>query len=281
MSVIKQKTGLAALAVAVSLLAGCATSPDDLLSQFATNKETSTAEEQLEAPVMLAIDNWYQDPVFAETDCDSLSSKMVTDLVARYTVSQGTEDAGSEMMLMYTLSSALVNRSMLCISQALDLKDTTEQLLKEREILLSGSSLSRNEVEEHRLYSEEASDAIRQAAAEVDELQPEQRKSLVIGIATFLAGGYATGRLVDSGIDFAQDTADLAQGKGLTVGNLLSKVTSTFSGGKALYTVTTGMPEHVSNLYETGTYFIDYAHNQDLDLPEDATSQFMKVGAWL
>jgi hypothetical protein len=270
---------LKTLFIGMSLsLVGCAAT-DNIVEKF-SSKESAR-------PI------WADEALISGEQCDTLTVENIQSFLIKYSqateLESGSKEIGDEAMNTYTLASVLINRSQLCLSQALALKSTTENLLKEKEILLGGTSLSKKEIEQHREYSQAASMQIKAATEQVDSLEPEQRKSLILGITTYLSGTYTTMKIKKVLNKYVDKTSD--QISTITSGaktNFLSSAIGVVSGslnnalsdGNKIYNIVTGLPEHGKSLYETGTYFIDYAKQQDLDLPTDTTEDFLSTTDW-
>lgn len=268
---------ISALLVAIAL-SSCS-STDDLGAVF-TSKEVNK-------PL------WLNEPLVTGEQCDTLTVANVQSFLNKYAQTERLEDvssdAGLEAMNTYTLASVLINRSQLCMSEALALKSTTETLLKEKEILLSGTSMSKNEIKKHREYSEAASAEIRAATQKIASLAPEKRKSFVFGMSTYLTGTAATAKIKKALANYVEKTkGNLSQanqqvksGSIEGIYNTVStSVSSLWSNGNVIHDIMEGLPGHGQNLYETGSYFIAYAKQQNLDLPADATDEFLSTVGW-
>jgi hypothetical protein len=230
---------------------------------------------------------WADELLLAGSKCDTLTVENVNSFLQTYMKSKvlnvNNESAGKDAMDTYTLASVLVNRSQLCLSEALALKNVTEDLLKEKAILLGGTSLGAKEIEKHREYSRQASTEIKTATAKIGTLAPEQQKSFILGTATYLTGTYTTLQIKSAIEDYVNETSkDISGGADGSMSDdivgywdtIVSKAGSTFGDGKLIYNITAGLPEHTENMYETGQYFIEYAQQENLDLPSDVTSMF-------
>lgn len=278
--------------IAVGLcLSGCANTEKgnggNVFSGVTDMFETSTSKTTAPA--------WANEPLITAGECNSFTMDNVSSFVSTYdSQPMGPKDsaelAGQKAMDKYTLAAVLVNRAQLCMAQALDLKGTIETLEKEREILLSGTSLSKEEIEKHREYSAQASAEVKKFTSEIDTIEPEKRESLTLGIATFLTGSYTTVRVTDAVQTYIQRTSDdvsssakVAQRQN-TAQSWLAAGQSIFSkasgGGTVIYNIASGMTDHVMSLYDTGNYFMEFAKSQDLNLPADATSGFLSESDW-
>lgn len=224
---------------------------------------------------------WADEPLLTSPQCNSLSVDNVLSFMIKYEAygaGGGSAQAGKKAMEKYTLASALINRANLCLAEALELKDVTESLLKEQKILLGGTSLSDNEMETHRAISMNASEAIRQATGKISQVSPEQTTNFVIGTVAFLGGAYETIRIKSAIDPLLDDLKSAASGNYVSAG--FGLITAAVSGGNAIYTISTGLPDHLSNIWNTGMFLLDYAQSEDLDLPSDATDKFTSLAGW-
>lgn len=268
-----------ALAIGILMtLVGCAAT-EDLMSNL-SSKESSR-------PI------WADEPLISGDQCDTLTVDNIKSFLIKYSQAEDLEsksdEFGNEAMNTYTLASVLINRSQLCLSHALALKSTTENLLKEKAILLGGTSLSKKEIAQHREYSQAASKEIKAASAQVDSLAPEQKKSLILGITTYLSGTYTTMKIKKAMVKYVDKTSDklsatAKSAKSDYLGSAMDAVSGSFNSvlgdGKKIYDIVAGLPLHGKSLYETGTYFIEYANQQNLDLPSDTTDEFLSTVDW-
>jgi hypothetical protein len=272
------------------ILAGCGSTGESGEGSFLDNLTSNFADQAEEAPA------WASEPLIQEDKCDSFSKENITSFVLTYqqqpfTLQTSASEAGKRAMQTYTLASALINRSQLCLAESLNLKATSEILLKEKEILLSGTSLSKKEIEKHRAYSSEASKEIQLATSKIDELSPEKRKTFILGVGTYLAGSYQTVRIKEAVANYLSKTSDtvtanasLAQSSGNNpVGWLvagLNIATTATSGAATMYNIGGGLPDHLTNLYDTSQHLIEFSQSENLSLPSDITDEFMSVTGW-
>lgn len=274
---ISSKTVKVSSLVLLVFLSGCA----------ATATVTDTIDELLGSETDIAPPLWANEPLLAGSQCDTLTVNNVNGFLQTYMVSQisnaNAESAAKDAMDTYTLASVLVNRSQLCLAEALSLKEVSEDLLKEKEILLGGTSLGKKEIEQHREYSQQASIEIKNATAEIEKLGPEQQKSFVLGTATYLTGTYTTMQMKSALERYVAKTTNYA--KNLKNGvqpekdksywdSIMDTASSFFGDGKLIYNLLAGLPDHAENMYETGKYFIEYAQQENLELPADVTDIF-------
>ncbi|NIB40219.1 hypothetical protein HBA55_11520 [Pseudomaricurvus alkylphenolicus] len=238
---------------------------------------------------------WSEDPVIASEDCADLSYPKAIKFLEKYyypllDYSDESKEAGVEMMGTYLIAESLISRSQICLAEALELKSLKADLQKRQQILTSGTSMSRKEMKKQRKLSAKANKAITRTANKTDELTPKQRKVFTAGSATFLAGTYATSRLKDAIAAYAaesgediQKAAEVDRSKGIL--GLVNKenvktVTSLFGKANTVSTLTSGLKEHIPNLFKTGKFLVRYAEQQKLDLPPDATQQLSSVVGW-
>lgn len=269
-------------------LSGCASTENDSGDSMLGGMFESSASSS-SAPA------WANEPLITSGECNSFTMDNVTSFVSTYAsqpmaASDSAELAGQKALDKYTLAAVLVNRAQLCMAEALDLKGTIETLEKEREILLSGTSMSKEEIEKHREYSLEASSEVKKYTTEIDSIEPEKRETLTLGIGTFLTGSYTTLRVTDAVETYVKRTSDSisssarsaktkksAEGWLAAASNIFSKASG---GGEIIYNIASGMTDHVVNLYDTGNYFMEFAESQDLELPVDVTSSFLSESDW-
>lgn len=252
----KYQLALLASVVSASMLAGCA------------------GTTQVSKPL------WADEPLLSASECNNLTAENITSFLVKYgtTSSLGLSASSRDLMEKYTFSSALINRANSCMAQALDLKEVVAQLDIERKILLSGTSLSSEEMDKHRAISASASDEIRSRAEQSGELGDEQKNNFTIGIVAYLGGIYETAGMREEVQKVATDMASAASGNVMASG--FSMASTLIGGGSALYTVASGFPDHGKKIYNTAEFLIDYSQSNDIDLPADATNQFGDVGGW-
>lgn len=276
-----------------ALLGGCASTDEDsdggMLDDLSNMMSSSDAGE--EQPL------WANEPLVTVDECNSFTMENIESFMTTYSAnSQEIETdsaklAGKKAMERYTLAAVLVNRAQLCMAEALNMKETIDTLRKEREILLSGTSMSKGEIEKHRQYSAQASEEVRAYSAKIDTIEPEKRETLILGISTYLTGTYTTVRVQDAVERFIKKSSDAisnntakaksSENKAMGWINAGLAVFDTTAGGSAtLYNIGSGMTDHLLNLYDTGTYLMSFAQSENLELPSDATSEFLSVSDW-
>lgn len=277
----KTKAVFFSLSAAV-LISACATT-DDMLNKL-------TAAGSAEKP------KWISEALVTEDKCNTFTFDNVSSFVKSYDQAKLAADAKPEdkaaalkVMETYTLASILVNRSQLCLAEALELKETTESLLKEKEILLTGTSMTKSQIEEHRVYSMAASQEIKTAIDKAGDLQPKQRETFTLGTATYFAGSYTTAEIREDIQAYAKKTsATLSDTKDSATngGTLQSIMDGTIRAWESLGTAAKimrnlgdGMDGHMKNLYQNSQFLLAYSKQQNLDLPPDAT-QLLSDTSW-
>ncbi|WP_100642413.1 hypothetical protein [Alteromonas facilis] len=272
-------------------LSGCASTGGDddsgLLGNFGNMLSSNDDEKPL----------WANEPLVTQTMCDSFTLENITSFTNTYARNEqlnagsSAEQAGKQAMDTYSLAAVLVNRAQLCMAEALELKDVTDTLLLEREILTSGTSMSEKEIEKHREYSASASTEIMSYSNQIDSITPEQRKLFLLGITTYLTGSYTTAKIEDAVATYTEKASDSLQRSTQAASNSTNKVAgwlnaavevfnTSASGGSRLYSIGSGLVPHLQKLYETGEYLIEYASENDIELPDNATTEFLALGGW-
>lgn len=235
---------------------------------------------------------WQNEKLVTCDECNSITYDNVKSFVDAYyreeekqRMSSGDEAAGQELMQSYTMASLLINRSQLCLAQALKLKEVTDDLLKEKEILLSGTSLSKKEIEKHREYSKEASQKIVSTTQETSTLTKEQRRNFSLGTATYLTGTYMTQKTAKDVAKYIQVIAGNISGETTAVtgnditnifnkGASMLKLSGATKAAGTLKNLSAGIDDHMLNLATTSKSIYRYSQKQNLKLPAD-TSQYV------
>ena len=232
---------------------------------------------------------WQNEKLITCDVCDSITYDNVTSFLKAYNLEEQKQRAsakdeakGRELMQSYTMASLLINRSQLCMAQALKLKKVTENLLKEKEILLSGTSLSKKEIKKHREYSKEAGQEIIDATKKTGKLTQEQRKNFTFGTATYLTGTYMTQKTVKDAHKYLNTVSDKTQKdiKAAKDGNITTILkngvnsmpfSSAATAANTVNDLSSGIDDHMLNLAATSKSIYKYSKQQKLDLPADAT----------
>ncbi|MEC7470296.1 hypothetical protein SAMN05216361_0872 [Marisediminitalea aggregata] len=233
---------------------------------------------------------WAKDSFLTNTSCSDLDLTVIRDFIGRYTperaASKQVKAASDQVMTSYVLAALAINQANICLAESLDLKSAKESLLKEREILKSGTSMSKKEIKKHRQYAAGASEEIRKKTLASQQIGPDQQKAFILGASTYLFGTYKTYQIKEDGetlIEVVEKDAKGAKSSGFSLGGALDMATK---GGdyveatNTLNLVLKGMPKHLPKLVTTAQFFIEYANSQDLELDKDATEEFNSVSDW-
>ncbi|GGF63996.1 hypothetical protein [Alteromonas lipolytica] len=236
---------------------------------------------------------WAKEAFLTKDNCADLSYMDMADFLVKYLPLSGDgkniKKASDQVMTSYILAALAVNQANICLAESLDLKSAKEELLKEREILTSGTSLSEKEIEKHREYADGASAEIRAKTLQTKLIEPAQQKSFVLGASTYLLGTYKTYVIkedADNLMEVAEKDAQKEKKKssgGFSMGGLVDSVSKGGDYAAAtgtLQDVLEGLPEHLPKLVATAKYFIEYAQSQDLKLEPDATEEFNEAISW-
>lgn len=233
---------------------------------------------------------WANDSFLTKTSCADLDLTVIRDFITKYTperaASKKVKAASQQVMTSYVLAALAINQANICLAESLDLKSAKESLLKEREILKSGTSMSKKEIKKQRQYAAGASEAIRKKTMESKSIEPDQQKSFVLGASTYLLGTFKTYQIKEDGetlIEVVEKDAKGAKSSGFSLGGALdmaSKGGDYVEATNTLNLVLKGMPKHLPKLVTTAKFFIEYANSQDLELDKDATEEFNSVGNW-
>lgn len=242
---------------------------------------------------------WTSDPVVAGEGCDDLEYVDIAVFLESYlTTSDSYEGSKKEssaaMLLHYTIASALVNRSQVCLAEALELKALTDQLKEQQALLTSGTSMSKQQVKKQRALTAEANAEIEAAAARVEELTPEQKERFGKGTSAYFAGTYATGEVFRSIEGFIAETGRAAEqqvnnGKprsgalgGLgAMADAAKGAANVFGIAKGAGFVFKGLKDHTTELVATSQYLKSYSEQKDIELPDDATNQLTGFNDWV
>ncbi len=235
---------------------------------------------------------WASDPVVASDDCSSLNYKDVLSFLTKYFYptlgfSDAQDKAGSQMMESYAISTSLVIRSQMCLSEALELKDITDDLRKEQALITSGTSMSKREISKQRKLTASASAKIEETAASIEQLTPEQRKNFTLGAATYLAGSFSTSELFKNIKSYAEATKEEVSGGGFLSGGMsgmssaFNKVKGVLGTANTIRVISGGMPGHVKTLIDSSKFLIDYADQQQIELPPEATKSLTQSVEWI
>ncbi|WP_317930296.1 hypothetical protein [Halioxenophilus sp. WMMB6] len=231
---------------------------------------------------------WADEPLVTDPSCDTFTFQNVLSFMDSYIKTEELQDtvddlsaSAQELMQSYTTASILLNRSQLCLAEALELKEVTETLTKEKKILLSGTSLSKKEIKKHRSYSETASNEIIKATAQVDELKPEQRKNFSLGAGTYLAGSHTTSQILEDARAYAtkatnaaKDCKENASTNNSVMDKFSSSLTCAQGPGKAanlLGILGSGGPDYTKNILDTGNSILEYSKANKIELPPDSS----------
>lgn len=277
------------------MLSACSSTTQDVsdsVGGFMSNmSDTLSGTEASPPPV------WASEAIIRENQCNTFTRANIESFInsyggaSLYVLSGTADEAGIKAMGTYILSAALINKAQRCMAQALSLQETMSLLEQEKDILLSGTSFSSSEIEKHREYSAQASAQIKEYSQEIEQISPEKRQSFLLGVTTFLSGTYTTSRIQDAVVDYSKKVSDSvsqsaqrAQSNPNKVVGWMQSALEVFDksskGGATLYIIGSGLVPHGKNLYNTGEYLIDYSRNNNLDIPADATDEFLSVSGW-
>lgn len=297
-----QQAQLKVIGTAVALMAAAlALAPQAAAQEEAKASARASARTAEQAAV--ALGPWTSDPVVTGENCDNLEYEEIVGFVDRYlgdSISYGNADkeSGAQMMSNYAIASTLVLRSQVCLAEALELKRLADDLRKQRDVLTSGTSMSKREMKKQRKITAKANAEIEATAADIDELTPEQRKRFGQGTAAYLLGTYATGQvfksvdeyMIESANATRQEAQQAAAATKSRFGGLpgVDKVAGAAKAGAGIFkraTETTvvfkGLKDHTVDLYETSKFLREYSSSNGVELPADATNQLAQVSDWV
>lgn len=241
---------------------------------------------------------WTSDPVIAGEGCENLEYLEMAQFVDTYLndstgYAGGAEESGVKMMSDYSIASALVLRSQVCLAEALELKEIADDLKRQQAVLTSGTSLSKRQIRQQRKLTAQANEEIESTARELEELTPEQRERFGKGTAAYLVGTYTTGQLfrsvdeyvVESAAEMQQETKPKSRFGGIPgldqVNDVARGATNVFKKATDVGLVFGGLKDHTVSLYQTSEFLREYSANNDVELPSDATDQLAEVSDWL
>ncbi len=242
---------------------------------------------------------WTSDPVVAGEGCENLEYGQMARFLDTYlgdSPSYGgtAEESGVQMMLNYTIASALVLRSQQCLAEALELKEIVDDLKRQQAVLTSGTSLSKRQVKQQRRLTEKANAEIEATAQQLEELTPEQRERFGKGTTAYLLGTYATGQTFRSVDEYVAESAAEAQQQakpkksrfggipGLNeVSDVAQGAASVFKKASDVTVVFAGLKDHSVSLYETSQFLRQYSERHDVEVSEGATERLAEVSDWV
>ncbi|MEM8815973.1 MAG: hypothetical protein AAGE85_09100 [Pseudomonadota bacterium] len=250
-------------------------------------------------PAVAQTTAWTSDPVVSGEGCENLeygemAQFLDTYLAGSQTYAGSEKESGAQMLLNYTIASALVLRSQVCLAEALELKEIADDLKQQQAVLTSGTSLSKRQVKKQRKLTEQANAEIEATARELEELTPEQRERFGKGTAAYLFGTYATGQIfrsvdeyvVESAAEVQQDAKPKKSRFGGIPG--LNQVSDAAQGAASVFRKATdvgvvfgGLKDHTVSLYETSRFLREYSEQNEIDLPDDATDRLAEVSDWV
>lgn len=248
---------------------------------------------------------WLSSDLVTAEDCTNVGYSDVVEFIDTYYLPAlgylpAADDIEQQFFEAYAISSAVTLRSQLCLAESLELKELTDALKKEQALIKSGTSFGNNELLKQRELTNSADAQIRAATEEIGELSPEQKKTFTVGVATYLAGAYATSEMVKVVDDVAKKAAEDAKNSGdnlkdaakdprKAIGGLFKKKDKdkSSSGIKNPLKVVTfftellpGVKDQVVRLFETGTYLTKFSADKGIELPADATDKLNGVLDW-
>ena len=245
---------------------------------------------------------WMSDKIVTSESCADLDYANVVKFIDDYYLPAlaylpQASDVEKQFFEVYVISSTVTLRSQLCLAESLELKDLTDELKKEQALIKSGTSFGKNEMQKQRELTDAANDQIRTATEQVKELAPEQKKTFTLGVATYVAGTYATSEMVKKVDDVAKQAAEDAKKTGSSLKDAASDPTKAIGGflkkkdkssgiknpAKVITFFTEllpGVKDQVQRLFETGTYLTKFSSTHGVELPADATNKLDGVLDW-
>jgi hypothetical protein len=234
---------------------------------------------------------WATQPLLTADTCDNLTWQNASEFYTRYNEPEDRKDsmekARDKAKGAYLLASAVINRSRLCTAESLGLKETMKTLRTERDILLSGTSLSGEQMEQHRAYSAQADQEIQNSLKQSKKLEPAQKKTMTLSISMYLLGSYMTYDLkkrvekYTTEVENKKDHASQYKKDGNYAGAAIEGYTA-LKGGLDLTSLGTFLPGHVQKVVVTGAELRKFAKNNKLEVPADATRFYHETNgeAW-
>lgn len=208
---------------------------------------------------------WHEDPVIKSGKCVDIKGLELINFIDKHYVplvkfEENQNLDGEKLVLAYAISSSLLTKSQICLTEALDIKGFTDDLEKQLQILKKGNSLDSDDLKTSRELSKNVDRKIRKALNKKQELKPEQRRSFSIG--TTLYGGtiYALKQMKDPAVgytkkygksltDFVKKAKDLPK-QAPTVKNIFKKEAQSPSGGAQTIKNAQDTAEDSKALYE-------------------------------
>lgn len=236
---------------------------------------------------------WIDDPVAGSEGCENLDHAQIQQFLVVYlypalAYSGSQQESAYLIPFHYAMATTLVLRSQVCLTEALDLKDLAFELKEQVAVLTSGTSMSRRQIKKQRELTDQANAEIDRATARIDELSPEQRRLFARGTAAYVGGTYATWRVFHSIKQHVSDTKDEfkeIREEESHVGRKLTKFASGALGraklARDVSPVLRGLHEHTRSLYETSRFLVEYADQQKIEIPADATEQLAELSDWV
>lgn len=229
---------------------------------------------------------WASEPLLTAENCDNLTWENVASFNEKYSQPVDEADpmdkASEKAKNTYTLAAAVINRSNLCTAESLGLKQTMDNLLLEREVLLSGTSLSDEQIKQHRVYSEQANREIRDKLAQTKAVEPQQKKTMALSFGMFFLGSYLTYELKGRVEKLSKEVSKKKKTSlnSFKEGNLfggLADAGNTLTGGLDMVNLATVLPGHVTDVSITGVDLHKFAISNDIVVPNDATRYYTQT----
>lgn len=226
--------------------------------------------------------SWTSDPIASRSDCLELNGNQVLAFVAKYylpllALSGGGNTTEGELVQSYIISSVLLTRSQICLAEALQIKGVTDDLKKQHQILISGTSMNdKKSLDEHRKLSENVNKKIDDAMKKNAELTPEQKKVFAVG--TTIYGG-ATYAFVELNKAYANYVSNNTKDAKRTISGFTSNPAGALGGalrkGGTLFIISQNIARLWPMTVSTGKDIYAYSRNNDIEVDSDIAG---KVG---
>jgi hypothetical protein len=231
--------------------------------------------------------DWSSVPIVKDTECINVSGKEIIAFIEEHFVpllifSEDRDSSEAGLFQSYTISSALLTRSQICLAEALEIKGVTRDLKKQHRILTSGTSMNSKQLKAHRKVSENVGAEIEKALEKKAELEPEQKKVFAVGTSMY---GGATYAFVELNKAYKEYFEDNAKGVKDQVINAVADPKATLKNvggllgiGKKAVTVTL-IGKGIKSLWpmtiSNGRQIVEYTQQNDIAVDKDIAA---KVG---
>lgn len=172
-----------------------------------------------------------------------------------------------KVVQQYLVASEHITSSQLLLAQALGMENEISLLKAEQDALKSGSVESKDSLERQTTVMANVNNAIQEKISTGQSLDEKGKKQMAAGLVMYMSGLYETKKMLDEGKEFAASSKDaLSAASFMEKGKLAKKL----AAGTYLMKE---MPKHAKSLYSSSSSLLAYARDNDIETPDDATSE--------